>query len=122
MIDHLIRCADMDEWAAVREQYALHDGNSHYARVYTIGSATDPETGQATAVREYLPYDYVWASLPQLSEAIRNDARCMIVADAEAAERGAAFVLQCALPPEEFAQYFVEPVRMGSRYPFGQVG
>jgi hypothetical protein len=61
----------------------------------------------------------VWASLTALNTAIAADPRCIVVADSAAHERGEDFILQLAIAYSDLPLYFLEPVRMTTRYPFG---
>jgi hypothetical protein len=124
ILDHLIKWdAEADAIAALPQFFTEDlDGGKHlrgdvafWTRVFTV----DGLDGDGNEIRSYLPYVYTWVCTGGPDADLMALPNCMIVADREKAQAGEQFILHMAIPPQEMLLYFVEPVILGSNYPFG---
>ena len=128
MIDHLIKAADEADFLAMMNGHLgfaadnLRDDISHSCQVFMRPTVTEQvdETGEFVVNRNPMPYYYRWIALPGEDGFLAALPSCIIIADRAAAERGDPFVLYATLPAVDLDVYMIEPVVMGSRYPFGR--
>lgn len=88
-------------------------------RVYTLGEEITNVYGNTYHVRIFLPYWYLWVSLPTVEQELV--ATSVIVADRRQWELEGEYIIHSLIPAEDFPSYYADNTMAGAGYPFGQV-
>lgn len=126
MIDHLIRCATVEDAEALIERFGTSRAIAcRVVLAEAVYDTGDPEAPTLIEPEQVADGHHVWIALDDLDECLRDlpDGACRLIADREAAQRGEPFMRYAApdIGPETLSSARVEPVVAGATYLFGVV-